>query len=332
VTILKRFCGIAALLACSAPLGICDVVSVIFSRPLPIKNVNNENGPRSNYAFTETGGPDPLLQTAIDGDSFTLCSGSCQSSQKFNSYVITSLSTYSVASVMGQPLGDEFDDVLLAVREVTTDPISGALIYGNWDLLDQGTPDTSFNGSNSNVVLNSNPNITDTNTTYYNGQSYEGDGTGVLYPLWETTFSNLNFTAQAGVQYQFVVWGFGWNTACSTMDFQCMDPNTEYGYWFNEYSVPFLSGRREQDPTGYYLQYVNFANSQLCPDPSTCNGAPSNSTLGQDLNGNNTLRVNQNVIIEGYGVDPVSTPEPGTRTLIGLGFVLFACLSRRLRK
>jgi PEP-CTERM motif len=326
VTILKRFYGITALLACSAPLGICDVVSTIFSRPLPIANVNGENGaPRSNYAFTETGGANPLQQTAIDGDSFTL------SSKNYDSYVITSLSTYSVASTLGQPLGDEFQNVMLAVREVGMDPITG-LSYGNWDILDEGTPNTSFNSPTSNVVGNSNPNITDTNVTYTNGQSYEGDGApGTYYPLWETTFSNLNFTAQAGVQYQFVVWGFGWNTMCTTADFQCMDPTSLYGYWFSEYSKPLLSGRFEQGATGSYLTFANFENNQICPTVSACDGLSPEPEQPQDAFGN-TLDLNENVIIKGYGVNLVSTPEPGTRALAGVGLVLFACLSWKRRK
>jgi hypothetical protein len=299
VIILKRFWGITALLACSAPLGICDVV--IFSRPLPSgPNVNGD--PRNNYAFTETGGTDPLLQTAIDGDSFTL------SSKKYNSYVIDSLSTYSVASVLGQPLGDEFEDIMLAVREVGSDPISGAPIYGNWDVLDQGAPNT--------------PNITDTNLKYANGQNYAGDGTCPpcsYYPLWETTFSNLDFTAQVGVQYQFVVWGFGWNKMCSTTDFQCMDPTTGYGYWYNEYS----SGA-----AGSYLSFVNFENKQLCPTVSACDGLSPEPVQPQDAFGN-TVDVHEDVIIKG---NPVVTPEPGTRALAGLGLVLFACLSWRRRK
>jgi hypothetical protein len=350
VTVLKRFCGITTLLACSASLGICDVVSTIFSRPLPIANVNGENGAtRSNYAFTESGATDPLQQTLIDGDSFTLPSGT------YNSYVITSLSTYSVASLcaggnpctansQAQPLGDEFHNVMLAVRGITSDPNSGAgaLIYGNWDILDQGTPDTSFTSPTSNVVGNSNPNITDTNVTYANGQNYEGVGTTPpsYYPLWETTFNNLNLTVQAGVQYQFVVWGFGWyngDVPCSpnstgvTIDFQCMDPNTGYGSWYNEYSSPLLSGRFEQGATGHYLSLVNFMNPQLCASPSACDDAPSEPVQPQDAFGN-TVDVNENVIIKGYGVGVVATPEPGTRMLVVLGLGLLAFVSRKLRK
>ncbi|HEY7387337.1 MAG TPA: hypothetical protein VH640_02435 [Bryobacteraceae bacterium] len=337
MTKLKRLSGITALLTCSAPFGICDVVTTIFSRPLPIANVNGENGaPRSNYAFTETGGVDPVRQTAIDGDSFTL------SSQNYNSYVITSLSTYSVASLCAdgnpctanskaQPLGDEFQNVMLAVREVGGDPISGAPIYGNWDILDQGTPNTSFNSPTSRVVGNSNPNISDRNIRYANGQNYEGDGTpDTYYPLWETTFGNLNFTAQAGVEYQFVVWGFGWNspTCGTTSPCMNMDPNTLYGYWFSEYSLPLPGG---QGGIGSYLSYVNFQNQDLCPTVSACDGLSPQPVQPQDAFGN-TVGVNEDVVIKGYGVPLVSTPEPGTRTLAGLGLVLFGWFSRKLRK
>jgi hypothetical protein len=332
------------MLACSAAVGFGSPVSTssttIFSRPLPTANENGEDGTaRSNYAFTETGGSDPLQQTAIDGDSFTL------SSKNYSSYVITSLSTYSVASLcaggdactatsQAQPLGDEFENVMLAVREVNTDPISGAPIYGNWDILDEGTPNTYFNAGSTTVVGSTNANITDTNVTYANGQNYEADGSaGTYFPLWETTFNNLNLTVQAGVQYQFVVWGFGWynnDQPCTTVDFQCMDPNTGYGYWFNEYSEPLQSGQIEQGATGYYLSYVNFMNTQLCPTPSACDGAASNIQFGQDSNGNNVF-LNENVLIKGYG-QGTALPEPATYALAGLGLVLFACLSRKLKK
>jgi hypothetical protein len=343
VTILKRFFGITALLACSASLGICDVVSTIFSRPLPIANVNGENGAtRSNYAFSGVVGSDPLTETIIDGDSFTL------PFNNYNSYMITSLSTYSVASLctggnactatsQAQPIGDEFKDIMLAVREVYMDPISSALSYGNWDVLDQGTPNTSFSSSTSSVVGNSNPNITDTNVKYTGNQNYEGDDApGTYYPLWQTTFNNLNFTAQAGAQYQFVVWGFGWNNdgtpiPCTTTDFQCIDPNTGYGYWYNEYSVPLLSGQKEQGATGYYLSYVNFMDNEICLTQSACEGLTPQPVHPQDAFGN-TVDVNQNVIINGYGVDVVTTPEPGTRTLVVLGMGLIAFVSRKLRK
>jgi hypothetical protein len=312
------------MLAFSTAIGSCSSLppssTTIFSRPLPTQNVNGANP--SNYAVQGVEGSDPQMEDTIYGDSFTL------PSKGSNAYVITSLSAYSVASTLGQPLGDEFEDVMLAVREVTTDPISGALIYGDWDILDQGTPDTSFNGS-SNVVGNSNPNITDTNITYSNGQNYEDDGSS--YPLWQTTFSNLNFTAQTGVQYQFVVWGFGWyngDIPCTTVDFQCMDPNTGYGYWYSEFSNPFDSGQIEQDATGYYLSFVNFMNPELCPPDGSagCSTAASGITFGQDANGN-TVPLNENVIISGFAV-----PEPATYALAGLGLVLFACLSRKLRK
>jgi PEP-CTERM motif len=339
---LKHSLGVTAMLAWSAAIGFCSSLppssTTIFSRPLPTQNVNGEDGAtRSNYAVQGVEGSDPQMEDTIYGDSFTLPSNGS------NAYVITSLSSYSVASLcvggnpctadsQAQPLGDEFENIMLAVREVTSDPTSGALIYGSWDILDEGTPNTSFDSPTSSVVGNSNPNITDTNVQYAGGQNYEQDGSdGSYFPLWQTTFNNLNFTAQAGVQYEFVVWGFGWyngDTPCTTIDFQCMDPNTGYGYWYSEYSNPFDSGQTEQGATGYYLSFVNFMNPQLCPPDGSagCSTAASGITFGQDANGN-SVALNENVIISGFAV-----PEPATYALAGLGLVLFACLSRKLRK
>ncbi len=330
-----------AMLAFSTAIGFCSSLppssTTIFSRPLPTQNVNGEDGaPRSNYAVQGVEGSDPLMEDIIYGDSFTL------PSKGSNAYVITSLSAYSVASLcaggnsctetsQAQPLGDEFENIMLAVREVNSDPISGAPIYGNWDILDEGAPNTSFTGT-STVVGNSNPNISDTNIRYANGQNFEQDGSaGNYFPLWQTTFSNLNFTAQAGVQYEFVVCGFGWynsDTPCTTVDFQCMDPNTGYGYWFSEFSNPSQSGQIEQGAMGYYLSFVNFRNPQICPPDGSagCGTAASGITFGQDANGN-TVSLNENVIISGFAV-----PEPATYALAGLGLLLFACLSRKLRK
>jgi hypothetical protein len=64
------------------------------------------------------------------------------------------------------------------------------------------------------TVGNSNPNITDTNIKYFGGQNYEGVGTpGQFYPLWQTTFNNLNLAIIGGVTYEFAVWGLGYHTS-----------------------------------------------------------------------------------------------------------------------
>jgi hypothetical protein len=107
-----------------------------------------------------------------------------------------------------------------------------------------------------------------------------------------------------------------------------MDPNTDYGYWFNEYSSPFLSGRLEQGATGDYLSFVNFDDKGVCPTVSACDGLAWGPGQPVDSSGN-PVAVNENVIIQGYGVNTVATPEPATGALVGLGLMLFACLLRR---
>ena len=93
----------------------CDPLpppTIIFSRPLPNANLNEISQPnRSNYAFTEVPQGDPLAFQSFDGDDFTLNNTS-------NAYIVESLSTWSVASVLGQPLGTEFASVSLLVTAI----------------------------------------------------------------------------------------------------------------------------------------------------------------------------------------------------------------------
>jgi hypothetical protein len=101
---------------------VCDTLplTIIFSRPLPTANLNGvSRDTRSNYAFTEVPQGDPLAFQSFDGDDFKL-------SQTSNTYNVESLSTWSVASTLGQPLGMEFSSVSLYMRPVYIDPITHA--------------------------------------------------------------------------------------------------------------------------------------------------------------------------------------------------------------
>jgi hypothetical protein len=283
---------------------VCDTspLTVIFSRPLPTTDLNGVSQPnRSNYAFTEVPQSDPLAFQSFDGDDFTLNSTS-------NAYIVESLSTWSVASTLGQPLGTEFASVSLYMRPVFFDPITHARSpAAPFQVVATGAPNQVFNPDGV-TVGNSNPNITDTNVKYFGGQNYEAVGTpGKFYPLWQTTFNNLNLTIRNGVTYEFAVWGLGYHTRCTGTDNQCIDPNTLYGYWFNEYSNAGLSGTPQQGADNFYLKFS-------ASDPNAPTTFITASPRPVDLN----------VTISGVGV-----PEPATCGLLGLGLIALGYFSRK---
>ena len=288
----------------------CDPLpppTVIFSRPLPNANLNEISQPnRSNYAFTEVPQGNPLAFQSFDGDDFTL-------SKTSNAYIVQSLSTWSVASSLGQALGLEFASVSLYMRPVVFDPVTHARSPGApFQVVATGAPNQVFN-QDGVTVGNSNPNITDTNVKYFGGQNYEGVGTpGTFYPLWQTTFNNLNLTIMNGVTYEFAVWGLGYHTLCTGTDSQCIDPNTLYGYWFNEYSNAALSGSTQQGADNLYLKF-----SATDPNAPTTFMDPTQLRTGPKP-------VDLNVTISGVGV-----PEPATCGLLGLGLIALGYFSRR---
>jgi hypothetical protein len=303
---LRLVLGGIALLSVTA---FCDPLpppTVIFSRPLPSANLNDISQPnRSNYAFTELPQGNPLAFQSFDGDDFTLSNTS-------NAYIVESLSTWSVASTLGQALGNEFSSVSLYMRPVFIDPVTGARSpAAPFQVVATGAPNQVFN-SDGVTVGNSNPNITDTNVKYFGGQNYESVSTpGTFYPLWQTTFNNLNLTIMSGVTYEFAVWGVGYQNQCIGTDYRCMDPNSLYGYWFNEYSNAALSGSTQQGTDGYYLKFS-------ATDPN----APTTFVDAAQNGGQRS--VDLNVTISGVGV-----PEPATCGLLGLGLIALGYFSRK---
>jgi hypothetical protein len=188
----------------------------VFARPLPVDNLNNPAGFfRSNIAWTV---PEPDVQ--FNGDNFELPSTSPL-------WRITDIVTWSVASVPGEELGDEFSDVSLYGRQQ-----GGAMQTLASGTLDAGSSDSS------------NPNITHQRVQYANGEDYEG-GFFDYYPIWMHTFSGLNWIVAGGSVHEFGVWGTG------------RDPNpfTSYGYWFNHMSNGSASGVPQDLADGEYLVF-----------------------------------------------------------------------------
>ncbi|MDX2181988.1 MAG: PEP-CTERM sorting domain-containing protein [Bryobacteraceae bacterium] len=179
-------------------------------RPLPTENLNEAAGPdRSNNSFSES---DPTAR--YNGDVFGL-PGSALTWQ------ITEIRVWSVASVLGEALGQEFSEVTLYGR------VRGETM----EVLSTGNPDDSFDSGN--LVKNSNPNIEHRQVKYKNGEDYEGVGTpGVFYPIWEHRFTNLFWNVPGGKALDFAPWGVGANP----------DPTSLYGFWFNHVSNRALSG------------------------------------------------------------------------------------------
>jgi hypothetical protein len=265
--------------------------SILYENALPVSHLNTPGPLRSNIAFSESDptaefdGTDVVLSTSVSGA---------------NQFDLTSVTTWSVASILGEPLGDEFSEIALYYRPEG----------GTWEILEEGTPDQFFESGSSTVDQNSNPDITSTNVGYTGlVQNYESTtSAGTFYPLWENTFdiSNLNLILQAGVDYQFAVWGVG------------IDPNaaTGFGYWYNSFSNAALSGNVTEDNTsGTYLRCSFSDLSGPCATESPVTDGTWNKGA------------NMNIVIDGIAV-----PESSSVTLVGVGLLGLWWRARRRLK
>ncbi|MCL4402358.1 MAG: PEP-CTERM sorting domain-containing protein [Acidobacteria bacterium] len=257
------------------------------ARPLPISNLNYAAGAdRSNIAF---GVDDPYglsVEPTFNGDDFVVPDGVT---------VITSFTTWSVASIWGEALGNEFDSVSLYMRHGTSGPMIQVAA---------GTPDTFFDFSDPALVRDSNPNISHVWTTYRGGSDYESTGTeGAYFPIWRNTFSNLYFHVTPGETIQFSVWGF--NSVNP-------DPSTYYGYWYNHFSNALESGVSNYGADNRYLifDWADTSGVAHAVNPLSEHWWDK----GADMN---------------FIATDLSTPEPGTLALFGLGFAALALARRR---
>ena len=330
--------GLSAILA--ALLSLCASAStIVYTQALPTANVNSylDGGAfRSNIAFGES---DPFPTdgpfAAMDGDTVTLSASANVSTMTTWMVASQALSWASPATGTLDPLGNqalglEMSSVSLWFR---VDPgLSGS---SSWTLLDTGSFDFSFDvASDPNAVGTSNSDISALNMTYSNGQGFEDpNNQGSFFPLWQLSFSGLDLNLAAGVTYDFAVTGLGYYpggpalpAACANDDSageDCMmNPDTGYGYWYNEYSNPGLSGSNQSDSgldsylrCSYDDSYDGLPSTQPClvSDPLT----DGNWNKGADMN------------VELDGTFASSVPEPATIGLFGIGLVGLALVRRK---
>jgi hypothetical protein len=252
-------------------------------RPLPTANLNEAAGEnRSNNSFSES---DPTAR--YNGDVFGL-PGNFR-------WRIHAVRTWSVASVLGEALGQEFAEMSLYGR-----PRPDVM-----QVIATGSPNDFFELDDPTLVKNSNPNITHRQVTYKNGSNYEGVGTpGVFYPLWEHTFTKLNWVVPGRTPIDFAVWGVG----------TAQDDATLYGFWFNHVSNRRLSGVPQ-------LQAFNgiWIHDFLTPEATGFRRDVGEAGLwdkGADMN----------IILFAQPI-----PEPGALLLVGAGLAALLA-SRRYRK
>jgi hypothetical protein len=179
-------------------------------------------------------------------------------------------------------------------------------------------------------VGSSNANISATNVTYP-GTNQGFGGPDSFFPLWQISFNNLNLSLTGGTKYDFAVTGLGYGfpggpavpTECANDPSQgadcVMDPNNPggYGYWYNSFSTPFLTGTSQQDdPHNTYLR-CNYGNDGT-PTGEACTATNSASDLGITQFGTDM----------NYELDTAAStvPEPATVAffvagLAGLGFL-----------
>lgn len=262
---------------------------VFLFRPLPTQNLNESAGAdRSNIAFTES---DPTGR--FNGDSFLL-------PQDQGFWRIDTIRTWSVASVLGDPLGTEFSDVSLYGR------VRGETMQ----VRSTGSPNDSFSPIQTDLVRNSNPDITHRQVQYINGEDYEGVGApGLFFPIWEHTFTNLNWIVPERTIIEFAVWGTG----------TTLDPSSLYGYWFNHMSNRLLSGVPQLQGDGAYLVF-----DFLGPNNPAFRRNPEEAQIWDK-------GASMNIVLTATPI-AIAIPEPGTISLFGAGVVVVAFAARRRAK
>jgi hypothetical protein len=266
---------------------------LIYARRLPTAGVNAADAERSNWSWYDAqDSTDPYSTRWLQGDGFTMPSNAS------GQWVIDTVVTYSVASLTvpledysAADFGAEFSSVALYTG--VGDPN-----YAGMFLRAAGAINTTGTNANTNITHE---------RVFYDDQDYL-DALGNWAPLWKTTFGNLNWTVDSGVEYFFAVDG-----ASSAV-------NGTYGLWYNHFTNYLFADAGDQ-ADGADNQYWIFYNSKL---------PLATGDRYQQYAPYTPYSVDMNV--ELYGVEAEVIPEPGSVFLVALGglFLIARRAKRRL--
>jgi hypothetical protein len=156
-------------------------------------------------------------------------------------------------------------------------------------------------------------NISHSQVTYADGSSYESStGSGTIYPIWQHTFSNLNWVVAGGATYNFAVWG-------AVQNANQIPGDPFYGTWFTHMSNAGTGGNTQDGANDGYLLFCCRSSLAATGSPTAQNPSaltPPEFDKGADVN----------VLID---ADPIATPEPATMSLLAVGLVGIAWRLRR---
>ena len=267
-------------------------IIVTKSRPLPVPsvaapNINDAAGAnRTNIAWMNQDGSSVPPERFVNGDEFY-----APPPAVLGTWIVRSVTVWSVATYPTETLGDEFSSVTL---------------YGGTSGVPMVVRSTGGLSAGSNT--NSNPNITHTRVWYNpptNDLQYAIGPVGeeTEFPIYMTTFNlTTPWYVTPGSLVQLAVDGVG----------RAPDLNTFYGYWFAHGCNAATCNVAMDDPDNLYfvMDTNNLADTAYAYIDTNGNGWDKSTDL------------NMTITFE-------DVPEPATITLVGLGMLAFGMMRRR---
>jgi hypothetical protein len=267
---------------------------LIYARQLPTAGVNAADAERSNWTWYDRSDlASPFTTRWLQGDSFSLPSNAS------GQWVIDSIVTYSVASLTvpmadygADDFGAEFSFVALYTGVGDPNYVGMYPRVGGAIKLD---------GTNDNLS------ITHERVFYNEGQDYR-DALENWAPVWRTTFANLNWVVDSGVEYYFAVDG-----APRAL-------SGTYGLWYNHFTDYNFAAVGDQ-ADGADGRYWIFYNSELP------------LAGGSRYSQNDILYVPAlvDMNVEIHGVEVEAVPEPSSVFLVALGGIFLIALRAKRR-